>query len=510
MKYDAFISYSHRRDRTLARHLQGSLESIGRPRFKLRSMRVYRDETNLAATPDLLKEILSAVADSRFFLLLASPEAARSDWINKEVAQHLQGRSPRRMAIVQTAGALPWTHGSGGQVLDMEDCAITPELSGQFAAHQQEPLIVDLRPFRDSSRWSRVWSSEYLRCVATLAAAILERDKDELYGMHLTRQRQSLFILVLTLIVVLGLLGATWIQRNRSLTLLAESAFRTGQSRAEAHDLSALVWLNKAQKLSPDESRRAAYAIRTAYLVQHAPVFAYNLPGMWRWLAFSNDLSTVAAIPSVGALTVHDLSIGRQLSTQLSSSTMISSIAVSPDGSTIAAAVRPSADAPMAVTLCQAETGKILAEYRVGFVADLTFAHDTRTLLAVAKDPSLGTVTLFGFRNLAKGKWVVGKPSWTVPITSGDWQSQLADFLPTHLVASRLQMSGERILIPQRDGEVESFDVLDATTGQRAEGTVRVHASGPVVHAALNLTGDSVVVRLGTPNLWQGLEVIDV
>jgi hypothetical protein len=49
--FAAFISYSHGHDRQLARVLQTGIEQFGRPWYRPRVRRVFRDDTNLAADP---------------------------------------------------------------------------------------------------------------------------------------------------------------------------------------------------------------------------------------------------------------------------------------------------------------------------------------------------------------------------------------------------------------------------------------------------------------------------
>ncbi len=49
-EYDAFISYSHALDGSLARALQTGLERFAKPWYRPRALRVFRDTTNLAAT----------------------------------------------------------------------------------------------------------------------------------------------------------------------------------------------------------------------------------------------------------------------------------------------------------------------------------------------------------------------------------------------------------------------------------------------------------------------------
>jgi len=110
--YDAFISYSHRADRDLARSLERTLWTFGRRWFQIRGMRTYRDETNLAAEPNLWPAIETAVKQSRCLILLASPESARSVWVPREVRAAVAAHGIDSLCVVQTAGVLPWADGS--------------------------------------------------------------------------------------------------------------------------------------------------------------------------------------------------------------------------------------------------------------------------------------------------------------------------------------------------------------------------------------------------------------
>jgi hypothetical protein len=51
MAYDAFISYSHTADGTLAGGLQSALHSFAKPWYKRRALHIFRDQTNLAVNP---------------------------------------------------------------------------------------------------------------------------------------------------------------------------------------------------------------------------------------------------------------------------------------------------------------------------------------------------------------------------------------------------------------------------------------------------------------------------
>jgi MTH538 TIR-like domain (DUF1863) len=143
--YDAFVSYSHAADGQLAPALQAGLQSLGKPWYRRRVLRVFRDKTSLSASPELWPSIERALAASRFFVLLASPEAARSSWVDQEVRWWLEHRSPATMLIGLTGGQVAWD-GSRRAFDPAQSTALPP---AAMAWPGGEPLWVDLRWARE-------------------------------------------------------------------------------------------------------------------------------------------------------------------------------------------------------------------------------------------------------------------------------------------------------------------------------------------------------------------------
>ena len=108
MPYSAFISYSHAADDRFADALQRALHRFAKPWYKLRALRIFRDQTNLSANPALWPSIEQALGESAFFLLLASPEAARSKWVRREVEHWKTTRPTQTLLLVLTDGELCW------------------------------------------------------------------------------------------------------------------------------------------------------------------------------------------------------------------------------------------------------------------------------------------------------------------------------------------------------------------------------------------------------------------
>jgi WD40 repeat protein len=192
--YDAFISYSHAADRLTAHFIQKGLENCNRRWLGRRRLRVFRDETDLSVAPSLWGVVEQALDSSRFFILLASPEAARSKWVSKEISHWTKTKSPAAILLVVTDGSYGW---------DDEECefnraassAIPPALFGLFS---EEPLFLDLRggPLRKRSR------PEQQRAIATLAAPIHGKSKEELLGLEVQLYRRRLLITVLAFALV--------------------------------------------------------------------------------------------------------------------------------------------------------------------------------------------------------------------------------------------------------------------------------------------------------------------
>jgi hypothetical protein len=154
--YDAFISYSHAADGRLAPALQRAFHRFARPVFKVRALRVFRDKESLSANPALWGAIERALGQSAHFVLLASPDAARSQWVNREMQWWMENRSVSKLLIVLTAGEIVWDADKGDFDWDRTD-ALPGAVRGRVA---DEPLWVDLR-------WAKTVDDLSLRTIAT-------------------------------------------------------------------------------------------------------------------------------------------------------------------------------------------------------------------------------------------------------------------------------------------------------------------------------------------------------
>jgi WD40 repeat protein len=184
-RYDAFVSYSHGQDAPLARALQSELERFARPWYRPRAVRVFRDATNLSASPGLWQSIEQALEGSSWFILIASPASAASEWVRKEVQWWLAHRDAGRILLALTSGEIRW---AGTDFDWARTDALPPELSGAFGA---EPFWIDLRKLRPGTSPVTGPVPRLGDMVAEFAAPIHGRDKDALVGEHVRYQRRT-------------------------------------------------------------------------------------------------------------------------------------------------------------------------------------------------------------------------------------------------------------------------------------------------------------------------------
>lgn len=186
-KYRGFISYSHAADDRLAPALQSGLHRFAKPWYRLRAMRVFRDKTGLAVTPELWGSIQKALSDADYFILLASPQAAQSKWVEQEVDWWLLNRSASRLLIVWTDGEITWDPATGD--FDWTKTTALPRrLENVF---QEEPNYLDLR-FAKSSTHLSLRQPKFLQVVASLSATLQGRSLDEIIGDDIHQHQKTM------------------------------------------------------------------------------------------------------------------------------------------------------------------------------------------------------------------------------------------------------------------------------------------------------------------------------
>jgi TIR domain len=155
LRYRAFLSYSHR-DTAWARWLHRALEGyridkdlVGRdtPRGPIPKTLwpIFRDREDFAAGHSLTEQTLAALEASQFLIVICSPNAAQSQYVNEEIRRFKKlGRSARVIPII--------VDGEPGD--SQRECfpaavrfKIGPD--GALTNEREEPVAADARPQKD-------------------------------------------------------------------------------------------------------------------------------------------------------------------------------------------------------------------------------------------------------------------------------------------------------------------------------------------------------------------------
>jgi MTH538 TIR-like domain (DUF1863) len=225
--YDGFVSYSHAKDKPIAAALQSVIQKLGKPWYRRRALRVFLDDTSLSATPRLWPSIEQALGKSRFLILLASPEAATSPWVNKEISWWLDNKSADTLLIAVTDGKLAWDNKAG----DFDRASGLPlplALAGRF---DSEPKWVDLSAFRNTANARDLKFKEH---AAGLVAAIQGVPKDELLSLEVRQQRRALNLAASAIVSLTALTLIAFWQWTRATDSERKAAAEI--ERAEQYD----------------------------------------------------------------------------------------------------------------------------------------------------------------------------------------------------------------------------------------------------------------------------------
>jgi hypothetical protein len=192
MHFAAFISYKHAElDQRWAKWLHSKLENyrvpkgIATPQLGMRRIgRVFRDDEELAASTDLSAAIRDALNRSEYLIVICSPAAARSPYVNQEIRDFASlGRRDKLLGLL---------------VKGEPENAFPPALK-EFAS---EPLAADLRNSNTSTR---------NQAVLRLLAPILNCTFDELRRRERIRTKRRIQLSALAIaICVLLVLGTRY------------------------------------------------------------------------------------------------------------------------------------------------------------------------------------------------------------------------------------------------------------------------------------------------------------
>jgi WD40 repeat protein len=288
--YDAFVSYSHRLDRALAVALQSELQRFARPWYRPRALRIFRDETNLAASPGLWPVIERALEASDWFVLMASPDSAQSVWVQREIEWWLAHRAPDRMLLALTGGEISWE----GEDFDWtRTTAIPRSLSGKFA---DSPLWIDLHKLLPATSDSpgAIWTPHLGDIVAEFAAPIHGKDKDTLVGEHVNYRRRTRRLVRAVIAslsaLLLAALVATYVAVDQRNIATTQARIATARQLAATSEAMLGTHLDLAQLLAVEAYRMDQDPQTRSALLQAVTAS----PALVRYVPVSGQVSAIA------------------------------------------------------------------------------------------------------------------------------------------------------------------------------------------------------------------------
>lgn len=235
VSYKAFISYSHE-DEYWARWLQRALERYRVPkslvgeqgnfgRIPARLAPIFRDRVDLSPGADLTESLRHELAASETLVVICSPAAAQSRWVNEEImAFKALGRADRIYALIVDGDP---------QATDRAERCFPEALIENEDGGELEPLAADARKWADGKVLAKL----------KLVAGILGARLDEVRQRETHRRRRNGILSGATLaaiVLLTTILSVTAISNRK----MAE------QRRASTEELVSFM-LGTVENLSP-------------------------------------------------------------------------------------------------------------------------------------------------------------------------------------------------------------------------------------------------------------------
>ena len=206
-RYRAFISYSHQ-DKSWADWLHKALETyrvpsrlVGTPTpsgpMPRRLAPIFRDRDELPSATDLRRKVNDALAQSANLIVICSPHAAASPWVDEEVLAFKRlGRGERIFCLI-VAGEPNASDLPGQAALECLVQALRYQLGqdGQLGTERSVPIAADARADGDGKGNAKL----------KLIAGLLDLDYDRLRQRELRRRNRRLAAITAGALVVTAL-----------------------------------------------------------------------------------------------------------------------------------------------------------------------------------------------------------------------------------------------------------------------------------------------------------------
>ena len=271
-RYHAFISYSHQ-DKQWGNWLHKSLETFPVPKALIgndgrdgpiprRVFPVFRDREELPTASTLTDNIENALAQSRYLIVICSPRAASSRWVDEEIKVFKSlGREDRVLCLIVDGEP----NASDKPALDAEECfpesvRFRVDENGDLTEERTEPIAADARAHGDGREDAKL----------KLLAGLLGVGFDDLKRRELRRRQRRMVIATSVMALVTGIMAVlsltAWFGWQR-----AEQQERLAlKARDQAETIATTMLCDFRDKLEPlgqlELLKSNALVVRNYYL----------------------------------------------------------------------------------------------------------------------------------------------------------------------------------------------------------------------------------------------------
>lgn len=241
--YRAFISYSHS-DKPWADWLHKALETYAIPKrlvgeatpvgsIPKRLAPIFRDRDELASANDLATKVKQALTQSANLIVICSPRAATSRWVNEEVLAFKRlGRSERIFCLIIDGEP----NADQAPERSAEECFVPAlrhamDAQGQLTHQPAEPIAADARPDKDGKYLAKL----------KLVAGLLDVGFDRLRQREQQRRARRLTAIAALAVAVTAVTStlAVFALVSRHAAVIARQAAVVAKQAAERHQRQA-------------------------------------------------------------------------------------------------------------------------------------------------------------------------------------------------------------------------------------------------------------------------------
>ncbi|WP_298220919.1 toll/interleukin-1 receptor domain-containing protein [Flavobacterium sp.] len=206
-KYHAFISYSHN-DKHYVSAIQKSIETLGLPFHKKWKSDVsfFIDEKKMKVSEDLSEEIKKGLRDSKYLIVIASPNSASTDsWVIKEIEYWyaIKNNSTGGISsfhLIVLDGSIKWD--SQAQAFSVDSSALPNFGNIKFNA---QPIWANVQNYCKDGK-IQTKNPNYEWEIAKVKALLLDKSPDEIIDEVAKEKRLFRIItgFVISLLVMLS------------------------------------------------------------------------------------------------------------------------------------------------------------------------------------------------------------------------------------------------------------------------------------------------------------------